>query len=78
MELNATFLVTIITFIVFVFLMNKLLYVPVLSIMETRERFIDDNYRIAEENIIDERTSSVIVNDILYATTTLTFMGSII
>ena len=30
--------------------MNKLLYVPVLSIMETRKRFIDDNYRIAEEN----------------------------
>ena len=50
MEFNATFLVTIITFIVFVFLMNKLLYVPVLSIMETRKRFIDDNYRIAEEN----------------------------
>lgn len=52
MEFNATFLVTIITFIVFVILMNKILYAPILSIMEERKAFIDGNYRAAEDNDI--------------------------
>lgn len=34
--------------------------------------------KVVKENVINETTSSVIVNDILYATTTLTFIGSII
>ena len=52
MEFNATFLATIITFIVFVMLMNKILYAPILSIMEERRAFIDGNYREAEDNDI--------------------------
>lgn len=52
MEFNATFLATIITFIVFVILMNKILYAPILSIMEERRAFIDGNYREAEDNDI--------------------------
>lgn len=52
MEFNGTFLVTIITFIVFVFLMNKILYAPILSIMEERKSVIDGNYKIAEDNMI--------------------------
>ena len=50
MEFNATFLATIISFIVFVILMNKILYAPILNIMEERKNFIDGNYKSAEEN----------------------------
>ena len=58
MEFNATFIVTIITFIVFVFLMNKILYAPVLGIMEERRRVIDDNYKTAGEN--DNKAESLV------------------
>ena len=52
MEFNGTFLVTIITFVVFVFLMNRILYAPILSIMEERKSVIDGNYKVAEDNKI--------------------------
>lgn len=52
MEFNATFLATIVTFVVFVILMNKILYVPILKIMETRKSFINDNYSQASDNEI--------------------------
>ena len=52
MEFNGTFFATIITFIVFVFLMNKVLYEPILSIMEKRKNFMDSNYKQAEDNNI--------------------------
>lgn len=58
MEFNATFLATIITFIVFVILMNKILYAPILSIMEERRAFIDENYKIADEN--NQKVSSLV------------------
>ena len=50
MEFNGTFLATIITFIVFVFIMNRMLYRPILGIMEARKNFIDSNYESANEN----------------------------
>ncbi|MCQ2753447.1 MAG: ATP synthase F0 subunit B [bacterium] len=50
MEFNGTFLATIVTFILFVFLMNKVLYAPILSIMEKRQNFIDENYKSATDN----------------------------
>ena len=50
MQFNTTFLVTIMTFIVFVFLMNKILYAPILNIMEERKNVIDGNYKTAGEN----------------------------
>ena len=50
MEFNGTFLASIITFIIFVFLMNKVLYAPILNIMQERKNFIDGNYSAAEEN----------------------------
>jgi F-type H+-transporting ATPase subunit b len=50
MEFNGTFLATIITFIVFVLLMNKVLYAPILNIMEQRKSFIDGNYGEAKKN----------------------------
>ena len=50
MEFNGTFLATIITFILFVFVMNKVLYAPILGIMEERKNFIDSNYKDASDN----------------------------
>ena len=50
MEFNATFLATIISFIVFVLLMNKILYAPILNIMEQRKAFVDGNYKTVEKN----------------------------
>ena len=50
MEFNATFLATIVSFIVFVFLMNKVLYAPILNVMEARKNFIADNLKTAEKN----------------------------
>lgn len=50
MNFNGTFLATIVTFILFVFIMNKILYSPILEIMEKRKAFIDSNYKSACEN----------------------------
>ena len=50
MEFNGTFLATIVTFIVFVLVMNKILYAPILGIMEERRNFIDSNYKDAQDN----------------------------
>lgn len=50
MNFNGTFFATIITFIVFVFVMNKILYAPILEIMEARKKFIDENYQNARQN----------------------------
>ncbi len=43
MEFNATFIVTIISFIVFVILMNAILYRPLEKIVDEREKLIKDN-----------------------------------
>lgn len=58
MEFNATFPVTIITFVVFVFLMNKILYAPILSIMEQRKAYINGNYDTAGKN--DEKSEKLL------------------
>ena len=50
MEFNGTFFATILTFLVFVFVMNKILYIPVRNIVNQRNKYIDDNYSSAEEN----------------------------
>ena len=50
MEFNGTFLATIVTFIVFVVLMNKILYAPILEIVQKRREVIDGNYKSAQEN----------------------------
>ncbi|MFR1503890.1 MAG: ATP synthase F0 subunit B [Opitutales bacterium] len=48
MEINATILVSAISFIVFIFIMNKILYKPVLEIMEKRQNYIDANKNEAD------------------------------
>ena len=50
MEINATILVSAISFIVFIFIMNSILYKPVLEIMEKRQKYIDSNKNEAEEH----------------------------
>ncbi len=60
MEFNGTFLATIITFVVFVFVMNKVLYTPILEIMEKRKTFINSNYSDAKTN--DEK-SAILENE---------------
>lgn len=50
MEFNATFLASIISFLVFVFLMNKVLYSPMEKIVKARQEFIEGNLSSADEN----------------------------
>lgn len=50
MEFNGTFLASIISFIAFVYLMNKVLYSPILKIVSERHDFIDGNYNAADLN----------------------------
>ena len=50
MEFNGTFLASAISFIVFVYCMNKLLYAPVQKIVQERHEFINTNYSDAEQN----------------------------
>ena len=57
MEFDATFIIAAISFIVFVFIMNKVLYEPVLNIMKQRQSLVEQNYKEAEETkkITDEK-----------------------
>lgn len=50
MEFNGTFLATIVSFLLFVYLMNKVLYEPMRKIVNERHEFIDNNYSAAQEN----------------------------
>jgi len=50
MEFNGTFFVSIISFLAFVLIMNKMLYEPVHKIVRERNSFIDGNYAAANEN----------------------------
>ena len=50
MEFNGTFLASIVSFIVFVFLMNKVLYAPMGKIVKERQSFIESNLESADAN----------------------------
>lgn len=50
MEFNATFIVSVISFIIFTLLMNEILYKPISKIVEEREHLINDNYESAKES----------------------------
>ena len=50
MEFNGTFLVTIISFVLFVFVMNKILYESINNIVAQRREFVDENLRTADIN----------------------------
>ena len=44
MEFNATFLVSIVSFLVFMKLMNEIFYAPLTKIIEERENIVNKNY----------------------------------
>lgn len=48
-EFNATFLVAMLSFVVFIMIMNAIFYNPILSIMRKREDYINSNYSNAKE-----------------------------
>lgn len=50
MEFNATFIVSIFSFIVFIIIMNTIFYEPILKIIEEREKFINGNYNDAKNS----------------------------
>ena len=49
MEFNATFLVSFVSFIVFVLVMNQILYKPLDRIVRERKQFVDGNYNDAND-----------------------------
>lgn len=61
MEFNATFLVSIISFLVFVEIMNRIFYVPLTRVVNERQQLLDTNYNDAKkfdddaENILKNR-----------------------
>lgn len=50
MEFNATFLATIISFIIFVYLMRTVLYEPIQKIIDERVSYFETNSKIASDN----------------------------
>lgn len=60
MEFNATFLVSAISFIVFVFLMNKIFYEPIEKIILQREKLVEDTLNDAK---ISKETASKLLQE---------------
>ena len=58
MEFDATFLIAAISFIIFIFLMNKIFYAPILKIMQERQTFVEQNYENAK--LINKETQEKI------------------
>lgn len=65
MEINATILVSTISFIVFIFIMNAILYQPVMQIMEKRQKYINDNKEEAQQHrkkaaeLVEDRNNKI-------------------
>ena len=51
MEFNATFIVAFFSFIVFIVLMNKILYKPMCNIIQKRKKYIEETFALANNNI---------------------------
>ena len=49
MDFDATFLIAVISFVIFVLIMNKIFYAPVLKIMQERQNLVDNNFTSAKE-----------------------------
>ena len=65
MEFNATLLISSISFIIFVIIMNQILYKPILAIMQERKDYIDNNKSAVEEHkkhakeLIDDKDKKI-------------------
>ena len=60
MEFNATFIVSIISFVLFVFVMNKVFYAPISNIIVERENMLKRNLDEAQE--LDNNTNELLEN----------------
>ncbi|MBO6086982.1 ATP synthase F0 subunit B [bacterium] len=58
LQFNATFIVAIISFVVFIMIMNTIFYKPVLNVIEERENFIRGNYD--EANATKEKADNLL------------------
>ena len=61
MEFDATFLFAAISFVVFVFIMNRIFYSPVLRILKKRQNYVEANYTSATdtENMVREKAAYI-------------------
>lgn len=65
MEINATIIVSALSFIIFIFIMNNLLYEPILKIMQERNDYINNNKdtALAHKNkanaLIDDKNQKI-------------------
>ena len=65
MEFNATFIVSLVSFVLFVLVMNKIFYAPITKIILEREKLISDNYDEANtmndeaENLLTQRKEKI-------------------
>ena len=50
LQFNATFIVAIVSFILFIIVMDKILYKPISKIVNEREEFINSNYKEAQSS----------------------------
>lgn len=55
MEFDATFIVALVSFILFVFIMNRIFYSPVLKIMQERQNYVEQNYNIAKTTNLETK-----------------------
>lgn len=53
MQFNATFLISAISFILFVIIMNLIFYKPIAKIVNERQKFIDENLDEAKKNNLE-------------------------
>lgn len=60
LQFNATFLIAIVSFVIFIFIMNIIFYKPVLAIIEERKRYIRANYDAAEKF---NKDSDMVISD---------------
>ncbi len=48
MEFDSTFLIAVISFIIFVLIMNRIFYAPILKIMRERQELVEQNFKSAK------------------------------
>lgn len=58
LEFNATFLVAMFSFVIFILIMNQIFYKPIFKIINERQKFIDDNYSDAKNS--GEKAESIL------------------
>lgn len=65
LQFNATFIIALISFVIFIILMNYIFYKPVLCILEKRKQYIDNNISASDtmkneaEKILKEKDNRI-------------------